>query len=482
MSAPLDLVGSTFARGKDPFPPHVARALVERVTFGVTPAELALAMSLGHEGYVEHHLDHEAIDDSLVEGLLAPLDDLTKSFAELEGTAEPGALVVLEQKHREATLVRAVRSPRQLHERMVQFVGDHLNIFGRDGALRAHKIIDDREVVRPHAFGKFEELLVASAQGAAMLIYLDNHTNSVNGPQENYARELLELHTLGIGGGYTETDVKEAARCLTGWTYWKPGLGGELGTFRFNMFSHDFTQKTVLGQHFPGGQGVEDGLQLISLVAGHPSTAHFVATKLCRFFLVHDPPASIVDRVAAVYTKTGGDLQAMLRETLSPSAFAATEPWKQPKLKRPLRFATGALRAFDIPLAPATNWDEPTPLLEEFRLLGQRPFDWVDPDGYPDSPHAWGSGMPARWSFASRLLAGESGAATVDQGFVLSALAAAGGTWGHGLDVLLTGGGGLSASDRAALDAHAAGYGAIGWPETAELVALALSCPSYQWM
>jgi uncharacterized protein (DUF1800 family) len=466
-------------RGQAVESPELLRALVHRVTHGFSPHEYALARKLGHLGYVEYHLDHLAIDDSRTEAALAPLDVLPMTSAEIAATGQPPGYPANQLKH--AQILRSVTSRRQLFERTVAFFTNHLNIYMLDGGVRAHKVVDDREVIRAHAFGSFADMLTASAHSAAMLQYLDNYINTDVGPQENYGRELMELHTLGVDGGYDETDVKEAARCLTGWSFedtaWKPNFG----IFEFHADGHDDGQKTVLGQVFPAGQGQADGDQLLALVLGHPSTGLFLGRKLLQWFGVYEPPEDLVTEVAAVYDSTGGDIKAMLRVVLSPKAFAASTPWDAPKMKRPDQFVAGLFRALHADLTPpVTDWLEPTPLIDELTLMGQPPFQWPTPNGYPDTIEAWGTGLQPRWSLASRLTAGTCAAATIDPGTVMGALSDTGlSGWGDAIDQVLTGGG-LSAADRAAIDTHAAGYGSIGWPEVAELIALAASSPSYQ--
>ncbi|MFT7464564.1 MAG: hypothetical protein ACI9EF_002920 [Pseudohongiellaceae bacterium] len=204
--------------GKAPESPALLRALVHRVTNGFSVEEYNRARSYGHEGYVESHLDHLSIDDSLIDGLLAPLEVLGMTAAQLNAANYPEPAYVVNQ-HKHGQIVRSITSKRQLYERTVAFFTDHFSIYQKDGGVRFLKVVDDREVIRANALGNFSDMLRASAHSAAMCLYLDNNTNSVLGPQENYGRELMELHTLGVDGGYDENDVKEAARCLTGWSF-----------------------------------------------------------------------------------------------------------------------------------------------------------------------------------------------------------------------------------------------------------------------
>lgn len=477
-----DLSSVFIQRGPPPGDPASLGALVERITWGATPDDRRQALQLGHVGLVEQQLDHLAIPDTALDAALAPYTTLDQSAQVLLDLYSDDASPVPVHHLQQSVALRAVLSRRQLFERTVAVLNDHFSVYLKDGAVRLLKLVDDKHVMRAHAFGSFPALLAATVHSPAMLHYLDNHLNVAGGPQENYARELMELHTLGVDGGYSEDDVKEAARCLTGWSYIQLGMAGTFGSFRYLAANHDDGEKTVLGQVFPAGQGKADGDQLVALLAGHPNTAAFVARKLCTDFLVDDPPQAVIDAVAAAYMSSGGDLKAMLRVTLSLESFATAKPWTRRKFKQPLRWVTGLLRALGAtPLSPP-DWDEPGPFLEELRLLGQVPFDWFSPNGWPDGAGAWGRSLLPRWSFASRLAAGELTAAVdYDPESLPERLQATGQpSWGAALDVLLTGGGGLSPADRAQLDAHAAALPVIDTASVGELLALAASAPSYQ--
>ncbi|QDU69817.1 DUF1800 domain-containing protein [Engelhardtia mirabilis] len=373
-------------------------ALVDRVTNGLCPEEFQLARQLGFEGYVEYHLTPNLIDDSALDAKLVGLGSLNLSAGQLLAAyGELGIVPLLEL--RQAAVLRAAFSKRQLFERVVELFSDHFNVYHQAGLCTLLKTVDDREVIRAHALGRFPELLVASARSAAMSVYLDNYANTVLGAQENYARELMELHTLGVDGGYTEDDVKNVARAFTGWTFdTTPGPG--FGDFKFTWLLHDQGEKTVLGVDLPEFGGLSDGSQVLAILAGHDSTARNVAGKLCRWFLGYDVPPAIVERVAEVYHSSGGDLREMVRATLRPEHFLRVKPWEQPKLKRPLHFAASLLRAAGIEV-------QSTYLMTEgLRRMGQVPYDWSPPNGYPDSLGAWGSSLLPRWEFASNLLAG----------------------------------------------------------------------------
>lgn len=353
--------------------------LLGRITYGIRPDELETARRLGYEGTVEWQLDYEALDDSAVEAALAAAAPTTAMpFADLlalqQVDGQRGTPIAELQF---AALYRAVHSPRQLYERMVEFWSDHFNVNGPDGLLRSLKPWEDRQVMRPHALGRFRDLLGADARSPAMLVYLDNASNVKDGPNENYARELLELHTLGVGGGYGEEDVAEAARVLTGWAFSRTD-----GSFVFRPGRHDYGAKTVLGVPFPAGRGIEEGDDLLDLVARHESTATFLATKLARRFVADDPPAPLVEDVARTFRQTDGDIRATVRTLLlSPEFRAACDA----KTRRPFEFTVALLRALS-PVISESGWRS---LGETLRRLGQLPFTWPAPDGFPDVAPFW---------------------------------------------------------------------------------------------
>ncbi len=292
-----------------------------------------------------------------------------------------------------AAIYRALYSPRQLFERMTIFWTDHFNIHIFSDLAFLLKPTDDREVVRAHAMGSFPELLSASAHSPAMLSYLTNDSNVKGAPNENYARELMELHTLGADNGYTENDVKEVARCFTGWAYQGLRAGSSVGRFSFNAGQHDNGEKRVLGRTIAAGGGVSDGERVLEILAGHPNTARFIAEKLLRYFWRYEPRPSAISKVANVYMSTGGDLRAMLRSVLHKSRVGSAKP----KLKRPLHLMVSAMRALSAEL------ENPRYLIEQLLITGHLPFDWPPPNGYPDSEGYWSGLVLPRWNFASTL-------------------------------------------------------------------------------
>jgi Protein of unknown function (DUF1800) len=378
--------------------PDVLLRLVARVTNGITTEELGLADAMGFRRYLEYHLDAGAIHDSAVESFVAA----TWPDLSLDGTGlyqlNQGQLL---RELTEAMLYRAAFSKRQLYERMVHFWSDHFNIYY--SKVNYLKLIDDRDVIRKHALGTFPDLLRASAHSPAMLEYLDNTRSRGKSPNQNYARELMELHTLGVDGGYTQTDVEEVTKALTGWT-----IAGR-GQFRFDPAGHDFTAKTVLGVTIPasapGDAGVQDGEMVLDILIGHPSTARFIATKMSRWLLQYEPTQAIVDDVAATYTRTGGDIPSMIRTILTPANLLAAPP----KYKQPVQLVLSTLRA----TAPTV-----TGLVaianNQMRTIGQPLFQWEEPDGYPDNVDWWAGGVLQRWNFCSYLTGLSRGEVIVD--------------------------------------------------------------------
>jgi len=380
------------------WPPLAAtdfRAL-SRVTFGPRVEERLRVAEIGLNEWLEEQLAHESIDDQSLHWRLQNFETLTMSAAELadwsEGLFDDVDKQSVPRELARATLIRQVYSRRQLYEVMVEFWTDHFNISVEKGDCWFLKTVDDREVIRPHALGKFRDLLWASAHSPAMLVYLDNQVNHKGAPNENYARELMELHTLGVHGGYTQQDVQELARCLTGWSvkeaFWR-------GDFTFNAGQHDTGAKTVLGLTInPDGQGEAE--QVVELLAAHPSTARFVATKLARRFIADEPPSELVAKASTAFTQNDGDIRAVLRVILFDGLASA-----QPKFKRPVNVVASALRMLN-----ATT-DGGEVLYDHLARMGQAHFRWPTPDGYPDRSGAWSGNLMPRWQFALALARNE---------------------------------------------------------------------------
>lgn len=368
--------------------------LVNRITFGRTQEDLDHARSLGFENFIAEQLYPENIDDRETEAAVRSLfPTLRMSNAQLLLLDKPQ--VVLELKS--AAVYRAIASRRQLYEMMIDFWTNHFNVYHLDGKVAYFKTVDDREVIRRYALGKFRQLLGASARSPAMLDYLNNDTNTKDGPNENYGREVMELHTLGVDGGYTQNDVEQVAQAFTGWTL-GGRKGGRAGTFYFNAANHNDGPKTVLGNALPAGLGVNHGERVLDILAGHPATARHIATKLCIRFVSDTPPASVVDTVSRAFASTGGDLRETMRALLlSPEFRAAADQ----KFKRPLELLASAVRVLGAAAGPESG----KPLLNVLRGMGQLPFDWHPPNGYPDAAGAWANtnGLLNGWNLGLSL-------------------------------------------------------------------------------
>ncbi len=302
-------------------------------------------------------------------------------------------------------IVRAVYSDRQLEEVLTDFWFNHFNVYAGKGLTRVFVTEYEREAIRPHVLGRFRDLLGATAKSPAMLFYLDNARSSragadmerrrgqggrasrggarfsSGGINENYARELMELHTLGVDGGYTQQDVVNVARAFTGWTIAGPRKA-DAGRFLFNPRMHDTGEKVVLGHRIKAGGGIEDGEQVLDILAAHPSTATFIAAALARRFIADTPPASIVERAAAVFRQTDGDLLAVTRAILTSPEFFAPESYRA-KVKTPFDFVVSALRA------TGANIRQPVPLERTMRELGMPLYFCQPPTGYKDTAEAW---------------------------------------------------------------------------------------------
>jgi len=342
-----------------------------------------------------------------------------------------GVLVELDEQK----LLRAIYSNRQLQESLTDFWFNHFNVDARKGRDRFLLTEYERETIRPHVLGKFRELLDATAKSPAMLFYLDNWLSAdPNGPHgdprrpgfagprgrfaapmpmprpaaqannprkglnENYARELMELHTLGVDGGYTQKDVTEVARAFTGWTIENPRQGG---AFRFEPRIHDEGGKTVLGHRIAPGGGMSDGEQVLDILAAHPSTAHFIATKLARRFVSDTPPPALVDRLAARFLETGGDLRAVMATLLMSPEFLSSDAYRA-KVKTPFEFVVSAVRATGDEIADAR------PLVRSVQDLGMPLYQCQPPTGYKDTADAWANtgALVNRMNFALALASG----------------------------------------------------------------------------
>jgi Protein of unknown function (DUF1800) len=438
--------------------------LVRRVTNGVTEDELKLAQKLGFNGYLNYHLGWSKIDDTATQNFVAQNYPLITQGVDQLYNVDQGMVA---NQLRESSLYRAAFSKRQLYERMVEFWSDHFNV--TISQVRYLKVVEDREVIRKHALGKFPQLLKASAHSPAMLEYLDNTRNRQRTLNENYAREIMELHTLGVDGGYTQNDVRELARVFTGWT-----LSGR-GAFNFDPSGHDFGAKTVMGKTFPAmpaSAGVAakiEGDQMLDVLVAHPNTARFIAAKLLRFFLQYEPTAAQVAAVAAVYTRTQGDIPSMVRAVLTPANVVAATP----KLKRPYTYMLSSLRALKPQLtkvsAVAGRW---------LIIVGQPMFEWEFPDGYPDRAEYWAGGLLQRWNLAQYLTT-TSGELTMDVTRFTTVNTADGVVAAIGRELF---GGEMPERLKGQLLTYLQGATPPSTTRVREAVALALSSSAFQWI
>lgn len=389
----------------------VSHAL-NRLTFGARPWDYQRTRKLGateeaaFAAFLDQQLAPEKIDDPGAESATRRFELLNEPLGELFEYQDKHLLDALVR----STVLRAVFTERQLYEVMVNFWSDHFNIDPSKGDAKWLKVADDRDVIRAHALGKFPAMLRASALSPAMLWYLDGRVNKkandADKPNENYARELLELHTLGVHGGYTQKDVMEVARCLTGWAVQETQRSKlNLGSVEFKPFQHDRGEKVVLGHVIPaipkkakpeeieklGRAELDTVLNIIGL---HPSTAKFIATKLCQRFIADAPPAAAVSAVAEKFIASGGDIPATLRALFATDAFLTT---RGNKLKRPFHYIVSALRA-----THATT-DAGRAIQDYLLRMGHAPFHYPTPDGYPEEAAPWLGTLLWRWNFAVAL-------------------------------------------------------------------------------
>jgi uncharacterized protein (DUF1800 family) len=482
--------------------------VLNRLTFGPRPGDVEAVRRQGLQKWIAEQLHPERIGNAALDQRLAslrtvalPTDELMdrydvpmelkremkKKQAEMAG--EPteqdkrklrrelrekygkdmdGTPRLVLEELQEAKVLRAVYSERQLDEVVVDFWMNHFNVYAPKGPERFLVSEYEREVIRPHAWGRFEELLVATAKSPAMLFYLDNwlsvdpdaqqgmgrarrggagQAGAMGGrrrgrggfgtmgggrpqpagdPQqlqrrkrglnENYAREVMELHTLGVDGGYAQKDVTEVARAFTGWTI--EGLRQQKPEFAFNARMHDKKDKVVLGQTIKAG-GIDEGERILHLLATSPRTARFISYKLARRLVSDDPPTALVERAAATFTKTSGDIRAVVTTIVTSPEFLAPET-RGAKVKTPFDFVASAVRASGATVSDAGD------LARRIAAMGMPLYQQQPPTGYKDTADAWvsTSGLLARLNFAIDLAAGRVPGVKMDP----ATLAVTGGT------------------------------------------------------
>jgi hypothetical protein len=403
-----------------------ARHLLNRCAFGPRPGEVERVARLGPQRWLEQQLAGPA-ESPLLEAALIPhrsayappaelvdewlgdgWENETRTLKELRQEAKPHYREHL-QRLATAELTRHILSQRQLEAVMTDFWANHFNVYASKGFVRLYEGDYLERAIRPHALGRFSELLLATARHPAMLLYLDNADSRRESPaamagararrrglNENYARELLELHTLGVDGGYTQTDVQQVARILTGWSVVRM-TGGHF-EYEFKRGVHDRHSKLVLGTEFPKGGQEEEGVRLLEMLARHPATARNISRQLCQRFVADSPPPSCVSAATSAFTSSDGDIKAVLRAIVSDVGFWSPEA-RGSKLKTPLELVASAARALEaVP-------DGSLALSRSLERLGEPLLEERVPTGYPESEPAWASsgGMLARMTFAAEL-------------------------------------------------------------------------------
>jgi uncharacterized protein (DUF1800 family) len=338
----------------------------------------------------------------------------------IELTSGPAQVVARDLQ--EGKILRAVYGNRQLDEVLTDFWFNHFNVFLDKGADHYLTTEYEREAIRPHVLGKFRDLLEATAKSPAMLFYLDNWESvgpstpaafprgpnaQRRGLNENYGRELLELHTLGVEGGYTQKDVTEVARCFTGWSIDRPQMGGG---FRYVDRQHDLGEKIVMDVRIPAGGGEKDGEKVLDIVAHHRSTAHFISKKLAQRFVADDPPPELVERMAQIFLKTDGDIRAVMEAMIESKEFWSEGAY-QSKMKSPLEVVVSAVRASD------GNVDFANSLVNQVAQLGEPLYRKIEPTGYSNTSREWmnTAGLMARMNFAVQLSGNKVPGVTVGQ-------------------------------------------------------------------
>jgi uncharacterized protein (DUF1800 family) len=413
-----------------------AEHLLDRMAFGPRPGDIAHVGAVGIRGWLEEQLNPGRLRDTAGAAALRPYALALRNPTDLYAAYSPpppaaradsaarqramqGARALREDVMMSA-LARHVASDRQLLEVMTDFWTNHFNVFMDKGADRWLTADFVEHVIRPHALGRFEDLLVATAEHPAMLVYLDNAqsvapgsrppagrrpvtvvrrgfapmfappprpvppaSRAESGINENYARELLELHTLGVDGGYTQQDVIEVARIFTGWGITQPrSMGVGRFAFEFHDWAHDYGPKQVLGVAFPAGHGMDEGRQLLHLLAEDPATARHLAHQLCARFVADAPPDGCVDAAVGAYLRTHGDIRAVLVAIVTSPDFWAPEN-RRAKFKPPLAFVASAVRVL------GAEPDSTVRLAQALQQLGEPPFMHLTPDGYPDAAADW---------------------------------------------------------------------------------------------
>ena len=388
--------------------------VLNRLAFGPRPGEVDKVLADGGwEKWVDQQLDPDKIADSYLDDELPQrFPYLKMSISEMRQKYPIGENQynnpALRQGLRNEVLFRAVASNRQFQEVIVDFWRNHffVNQPVRDAPYRSWTAIDyERNVIRKHAFGKFRNMLYASATHPAMLEYLDNYQSRANAWNENYAREVMELHTLGADRGYNELDVLELSKTLTGWTFDRDLK------FVFRPDWHQGGTKKVLGRNLPGGK--EGGEQALDMLARHAGTAQFISEKLCRYLVNDNPPPALVRKVAGVFRESNGDLPRVYRAIVTSPEFVARENYRA-KFRTPFEFTCAALRSTSAKVSDGTE------TCEVIAKMGEPIYDCEDPTGFFDQAEAWMDAgvLTTRWDYAWKMVRGSIGGVQVPPDFV----------------------------------------------------------------
>ncbi len=431
-----------------PVDASLALHLHNRLAYGARPGDIERMKAIGADAWLEAQLAPASIAEPTE--LLAALDAMPvlrephaptlETFARWQADALSPALTESQRaaalaevtaivqrvqgQARQARLMRAASSNRQLEEVLVEFWFNHFNVFAGKETVRVTAGFYEAEAIRPYVLGRFRDLLGATARHPAMLNYLDNWQSVASGfalppgtplppgfvmpkgPNENYARELLELHTLGVDGGYTQADVSELARVFTGWSFDRRNPGPS-DAFRFYPARHDNGPKRLLGLDVPG-RGRQQGEWALDLLARHPATARHISRKLAASFVADEPPPALIERLATRFSQTDGDLKEVMRtlvlspEFLDPSMRGA-------KFKTPYQYTVSAVRACSVPMGDSRQ------LAGAVARMGMPIFLCPTPDGWRDSREAWlnPEGLRQRAEFGIRL-GGQAGSSLSD--------------------------------------------------------------------
>ncbi len=395
-------------------PVHV----LNRLAFGPRPGQVQEVQKMGWKNWVEEQLYPEKLKwPELEERLKKRSPSLWASMETLENLRKgkkkndkdlKADMLRIKNELREAVLTRAVFSRAQLEEVVAEFWRNHFNVHvDKVPFLATHY---EENAIRPHLFGKFEDMLMATAKHPCMQIYLDNFVSVKRGLNENYARELMELHTLGVDNYYNQDDVVALARVLTGWTC---GWKSNKFQFFFDPTVHDTTPVKILNKKILGKGGIKDGEDIIRHLANHDGTARFITTKLCRYFVNDFPTQDIISDVSDVFSKTKGDLREVYKAIFFHPDFQSFRNYRA-KFKTPFEYTVSVLRV------TRANFTNPDQIFKDLRLMGQPIYDQEEPTGYSDQQEAWLDPgiMVYRWNFALSLVSNKLAGVKVGDGFV----------------------------------------------------------------